>query len=351
MGPTNLVDRVGRTAAQPLFALGVASMGMGAAALIVSWALPYAISCVVAGVWLLSILRSSTADGNVEPATDRRVLFREFWRFAAPRGLAGVFAVAVLWLDTLLLGALRSTEEAGVYAAATRFLVFGGFTSQAVIQAIAPTMSELITRRNLAAAASVYRTGTAWSIALGWPVYLTLAVFAPAILASFGAGYREAATALAIVAVAMLVGSGVGAIDVVLLMAGKSSWNLLNAAAAVAVNVALNLVLIPRMGMTGAAIAWAASIVTNNVAPLIQVRAHLGIDPLSRGTVSMAVAACVAFGVVGLLLRAAFGLHVGVLVAAVLAGLVIYVPLIWRLRRVLGLDLLVRSARRRGSMA
>ncbi len=65
---------------------------------------------------------------------------------------------------------------------------------------------------------------------------------------------------------AMLVNLGTGNVTVVLLMGGKSSWGAINTGAALIVNIGLNLLLIPHLGILGAAIAWGASIVVDNVA-------------------------------------------------------------------------------------
>jgi O-antigen/teichoic acid export membrane protein len=341
MGPTNLIDRIGRAGSQSLVALLVAMSGLGVVALAVGWALPYAGSCVVASLSAARLLgRAPNLDPLLEISAPPRVVFGEFWRFALPRGLAGVFAVAVLWLDTLLIGALRSTQEAGVYAAGTRYLVFGGFASQAVILAIAPTMSELLTRRDLDTAVLVYRAGTAWGMLIGWPVYLMLAIFAPAVLSIFGPGYVEAQNALTILALAMLVASGVGPVDIVLLMAGKSTWNLLNTFMAVLVNVTLNLLLIPRLGITGAAIAWSVSILTNNLAPLTQVRALIGLHPLGRETAWAGLASLLAFGLLALSIRTVFGPGLRSMVAAGILGLALYSVLLWHARKPLRLPLL-----------
>jgi O-antigen/teichoic acid export membrane protein len=340
MGPTNVIDRIGRAAVQPILALLASILGLGVVALIVGWALPYAIGCAVAALWVAATIRRPTGlDTGLEQAGDPapRALFLEFWRFALPRGLAGLFAVSVLWLDTLLVGALRSTQDAGLYAAATRYLMFGAFASQAVIQAIGPTMSELLTRHDRETARTVYRTGTAWAMAVGWPVYLMLAVFAPAVLSIFGPGYVEAQHVLTILALTMLVASAVGPVDVVLLMAGRSTWNLINTAAAVALNVALNLLLIPRVGITGAAVAWSASILTNNLAPLVQVRTLLHLDPLGRGVLSVAAASLVAFGAIPLAVRLVLGADLGPFGVSAALGLAVYIPVLWRLRRPLRL--------------
>ena len=90
-------------------------------------------------------------------------------------------------------------------------------------------------------AQTVYQTATWWLIVVSWPLFLSLAVFGPVLLGVFGPGFDEGATALAILSMAMLVNLGTGNVTVVLLMGGKSSWNLLNTAVALVLNVGLNI--------------------------------------------------------------------------------------------------------------
>jgi O-antigen/teichoic acid export membrane protein len=315
---------------QLLGVLLVSLAGLGATALVLGWAVPYGFCCVVAVLWLARALSSRGA--VAPPSGTAGTLFAEFWRFAAPRGLAGVFAVIVLWLDTLLIGAFRSASEAGIYAAAVRYLAFGAFASQAIVQAIAPTMSRLLTAGEIGVARSVYRAGTAWSMLFGWPVYFLLVIFAPALLSVFGPPYVAGQDALTILATTMLIATAVGPVDVVLLMAGKSGWNLMNTLGALIVNVGLNIALIPRWGIAGAAIAWSVSILTNNLAPLAQLWTFLHLHPFGGETVSVAVAAATSFAVIPLAVRLAFGASVSTFAIASILGLGLYVFLVWRIR-------------------
>ena len=61
-----------------------------------------------------------------------------------------------------------------------------------------------------------------------------------------------------VLAAAMLVATGCGMVDMVLTMAGRTSWNLGNVLLALGVNVGLDLLLIPEHGVLGAAIGLAA---------------------------------------------------------------------------------------------
>ena len=94
-----------------------------------------------------------------------------------------------------------------------------------------------------------------------WPGYLTMAAFAPVLMGLFGAEFKSGATALTILSLALLVLMGTGNNKIVLLMGGKSKWNLAITSVTLTVNVVLDLILIPKIGINGAAIGWAAATV------------------------------------------------------------------------------------------
>jgi len=91
----------------------------------------------------------------------------------------------------------------------------------------------------------------------------------------------------------MLVATACGAVDVVLVMAGRSSWTMANAIVALGVNLALNLLLIPPFGIMGAAVAWAVAILINNLAPLTELALWMRLHPFGRPTVVATVVCAV----------------------------------------------------------
>jgi O-antigen/teichoic acid export membrane protein len=138
----------------------------------------------------------------------------------------------------------------------------------------------------------------------------------------------------------MLLATAVGPVDVVLLMGGRSSWNLLNTVAALTANLALNLLLTPRLGLAGAATAFAASILLSNVLPLAQVWRFLRLHPFGEGVLVAVAIAGVCFGVVGAAVRAAFGPTTAGLAVHALTGCGLYAALLWRFRDRLEVDAL-----------
>jgi O-antigen/teichoic acid export membrane protein len=344
MKPANVIDRFGRTGSQPVVAALVLAAGLGMTALIVGWAVPYAVALVVVLWWIAGRLRR-LEHGVAGAARRTRAIFVEFWRFAGPRGLASVFAVVILWINTLLIGILRSPSEAGTFAAATRYLVFGQFIGLAIAQVVGPKLSEVIATGEGGRARTVYATATWWLMALAWPFYLTLIILAPALLSVFGSGFAGAGTTLAVLGAAMLVATAIGPVDIVLLMGGKSSWNLFNTILALVVNVSLNLVLIPVWGITGAAVAWGASILINNVLPLAQVWSSMHLHPFGRGSLIAGGSSLATFGVIegGARIAGADGLP-ALVVAVVVAGL-LHLAILWRFRDTLHLSTLLEAIR------
>lgn len=332
------LENIAKPALRPVLILVAMASGLGPMAALVAWAVPSALMLPVAALAMVTLLRHS--EQAVSSGTERmplRALASEFWRFAAPRGLASIFQVAILWLDVILVGSLRSTEEAGVYAAVSRLVAVGVFAIEGVRLAIAPQVSAALARQDGEGAQLLYRVGTWWLVGVSWPLYLTLAIFAPFVLRIFGSEFERGAPALLIVSLAMLVGVGTGNVSVVLLMGGKSVWNLANTAAALFVNVLLNILLIPVLGMSGAALAWAASLLVNNVVPLWQVRRSLHLDPFGRGFAIVAGMSTVCYAGIGIGIRATLGLTPSafLLTAAIATG--IYAWVLFRFREELHL--------------
>jgi O-antigen/teichoic acid export membrane protein len=208
----------------------------------------------------------------------------EFWRFTGPRALTSVIQMAMQRLDIVLVGALAGAAPAAVYAAATRFIVVGQMGNNAISMAAQPGLAVAIGQEDRAGTNDIYQTSTAWLMALTWPLYLTLILFGDTFLNVFGGGYAAGADVVLLLSVAMLVATGFGMVDMLLSMAGHTSWNLGNAVFALVVQIGVDLVLIPTHGVVGAAIGWSAAIVARNAAALIQVAVALRLHPFGVAT-------------------------------------------------------------------
>ncbi len=201
--------------------------------------------------------------------------------------------------------------------------------------------------QNTERASRLYRVSTAWLVLGTWPLYLLAALFAGPILEVVGSGYRRGEIAVVALALTMLVATACGMVDVVLTMAGRSTWSLANQLLALTVMCGLDFYLVPAHGVTGAAFGWAAAILVKNLVPLAQVGLTLGLNPMGRATLSAMTATLLCFGAVPLAGRAVGGPVAGIL--SIMVGALLFATLIILWRRRLEIDSLQVFAKVRGS--
>lgn len=354
MVPNNAVDKIGKAALQvALVAVAAIAMPGHYAAVTIAWIAPIVMGVVPAAWWLRRLTRRSPRAVS-RPVTrpvpqsprPRRSLRSRLWRFAAPRGLASLLQAGLDRLDILLLGAMASASVAGVYAAATRFLVAGRFFSTAITQGVQPQLGARFAEKDHAGAQRLYKATTIWTVALTWPAYLIMVVFASELLRVFGGDFRGGVVALQILAGTTLIGTACGSVDVVLLMGGRSTWNLANTALALVANVTLNLALIPRWGLEGAAVAWGVALVLANVVPLVQVALMMRMHPFSTGLARVAASATVSFGLIPLVVRLLLGDTLAALAIGMALAGALYLLLLWYARADLDAMVLRPSFRR-----
>jgi len=361
MRPTVAVDKVGRSVVQ-LAGVAIAVIAGSAALLAPLWALPYVPAAAIAWLWsrrirrnppqgprggtpdvppeLAALLALSTRVPSVKGASrvGRRMQQRRlananprgFWQFTTPRGIASLAKITLQRIDIVLVAIIMGPAAAAVYTAATRFLVVGQLGNMAISMAAQPRFTELFAVGDRRSANVVYQVTTAWLVLLTWPLYLLAVVYGPEVLSVFGHSYRAGAPVMVILALTMLLATACGQVDMVLITTGRSSWSLINGLLAVAVNVGLDLVLIPKYGITGAAIGWAVAIVVTNLMPMAQLASSIHLQPFGRGTVLAAALSTVAFGAVPLALRAVLGGGLAGLAAGVAAGCVVFAIGLWR---------------------
>jgi O-antigen/teichoic acid export membrane protein len=342
MEPTVRIDSITRNLVQLglcwVVAVTVASPGL----LVLGWAAPYLLSSVMAALAVRRMTRRTL--GPLAPTARSRTFSREFWKFTAPRALASLTQLLLQRLDIVLVAILRGPADAAVYTAATRLLVAGQMGGTAISTAVQPTLGATLSKGDISATRDAYQMGTSWLILLTWPFYLLSIVYAPVFLRLFGHGYTTAGSVVVILAASMLLATACGMVDMVLTMGGRTRWNLFNTASALLVNVVLDLLLVPPYGVVGAAIGWAAAILTNNILPLMQIWHALRIQPFGRSTVTALSVTAASFGLLSALSAARVGRDdVSGFAISVAVVSAVFVGLVWLFRDNLRLKELLPS--------
>jgi O-antigen/teichoic acid export membrane protein len=195
--------------------------------------------------------------------------------------------------------------------------------------------------------APLYRTSTAWLMAVTWPLFWVLVLDGRPLMRIFGTGYAAGTDVLVLLGVAMLIATFCGDVDILLIMAGRTRASMVNILIAFALNVGLDLWLIPGHGIVGAAIGWSCAIIVKNLLALVQVAWILRVHPVGRPTVIVAALAtgCFCGGV--LLSRLLLGHGLGAAALGITVGAVLYAVGIYVARVDLALDALGGLLRRR----
>ena len=294
--------------------VGAVALASGSVVLaLAGWVLPVVLAVAVCLVLVRRPLGLAALAG-LRPAPGD---WPAFWSFALPRAVSAAIDSGSMWVGVLLTAALASQADAGVFGGVGRYVLAGQLALQGLRVAIAPQLSRLLGAGRRAEAAAVHRQTTVWAIAFSWPIYLLLGLFAPAFLILFGGGFVAGADAMAILAAAMLVNVGLGTVQTVLLMSGRSRSHLMATVAGLVCTVGLGVWWIPVAGVRGAAAAWAVGIVVENVVAAVAAHAVIGKAVLSRAAVLTAAVVAGSVGAAGAIAIAVAGRGIPGLLLAV----------------------------------
>ncbi len=214
---------------------------------------------------------------RVLPAASRNYRVREWAVASLPLAAVDLTLMGFNFVDVILLGFFLPPETVAVYFAATRILQFVVFASYAASAATAPRFTEAKARGDLASLrALVVRTARLTSAA-PVPIGAAVLLIAPVLLRLFGPGFEASFAPLAVLVMGVMAYSLFGPAEDVLNMLGGERLSAAVALTALTVAVVLNLLLIPRYGVMGAAIAMAAAYGLRGAGLAVTARTRLGI--------------------------------------------------------------------------
>ena len=313
--------------------------------LVYAWTIPVAITAVVA-LWLLE--RAFPSEEHVEVLSSEDSppeTFRSFWGFSSARGVATIVETILEWIDVLVVTAFLGAAAGGIYGAVNRCVRVGTMIEHTGRVVTGPSISAALATRQLDRARDIFLSTTRVLTALSWPFYLSLAFFGPTLLGFFGKGFEAGAGILWVICPAAMLSMSAGGVQSVLLMSGKSRWQLLNKLSSLVVAVTLNFTLVPVWGLYGAVTAWASALLIDTFLASYQVFRLVGIRASVREMAPSLFLGAAVPTVCALASLAFLGQSVlGVIVYVVLL-VPVYGAVLYRFRKALGIERFL-SARR-----
>jgi O-antigen/teichoic acid export membrane protein len=202
---------------------------------------------------------------------------RTWFRTALPIFMVGSFFLLLTYADVLMLQAFRSPEEVAVYYAAAKTLALVAFVNFAVAAAAGHKFSQYHVAGDRGRLAAFLADSIRWTF---WPSLVATALILAAgrpFLWLFGPGFVDGYPLMFILAFGMISRAAIGPVERLLNMLGEQRACALVYAAAFAINIVLCLILIPRYGATGAAIATTSAVVAESLMLFFATRYRLGL--------------------------------------------------------------------------
>ena len=311
-----------RNIAQPIVRIGLISaalyLGLGATGILGAYTLTFAI----AGLGGLYYVVTRT---DIRASASGRMRRRELLTFSAPLMLMATMLMVLSYFDIFLLSYFRSPGDVGTYNVIYPIAELLTATLSAFGFIVMPIVSELHADGARDEMQRTYQIVTKWIFALTLPAALVIILFPTlTIRLTFGAEYAWAGTSLSVLALGFFTHAVAGPNVNTLTSIGRTRTIMWDNLLAGGTNIALNLLLIPRLGLLGAAVATTVSYAGLNVLYSVQLYRETGIHPFSTALMKPAVAGTVAMLVIYVAVTEFFGVSLLVLVGTFSAFLLIY---------------------------
>ena len=215
---------------------------------------------------------------KIGQAASPSYLYGSWFKSIMPLSLIAGVQVISSQTDIIMLGILRSDGEVGVYKVALAMSSIVVFFRSAVSSVVSPMFAKTHAAGDFEKLNALVKGSTRFVVITSLPVALVLTIFGQTILGKiFGADYKDGFYPLLIMCIGQLIYGGMGLVAELLNMTGNERDTLRGVSLSALLNVLLNLVLIPRYGAVGAAVASACSLIFWGVFLARIVRYRLGV--------------------------------------------------------------------------
>lgn len=211
---------------------------------------------------------------------------RHTWRSTVPMGdlvtsgwslmLTMIIVLLLGTIDRVMITGFLDLEDNGLYAAAAKLILPIDFVLTAVNQVIATRIADHYFAGQRSALQTLLHRSTRLIVLASLPIMVGIAALGAFFLGLLGPEFEAARWVLYILIVGRLVNVFCGPVGNFFTMTGHQGEFRNFLFLAVVLNIGLNALLIPRMGVEGVALATAVSLITWNVLGALYVKRRLG---------------------------------------------------------------------------
>ncbi|MEO6637643.1 MAG: polysaccharide biosynthesis C-terminal domain-containing protein [Ginsengibacter sp.] len=186
-------------------------------------------------------------------------------------------------ISIFLLGMFQDQSSIGVFNIAMRISEVISFSLVIVNFVLSPVIAKLYANGDIERLQQLVTRCARVTLLIGTFLAIGILFFRREILSLFGENFISGQDSLIILCIGQFVNILSGSVGLLLLMTGNQRFSIYSLAAGIAINLILNLLLTPKFGITGAAIAATSSLVVWNLMTYFFVRTKLHIRPTAFG--------------------------------------------------------------------
>ncbi len=186
---------------------------------------------------------------------------KELMSFSLPLTGSGSLERLRMWTDTFLVGFFLSSAHVGLFNYALVISIILVVITASFIVILLPINSELYASNNKNEMNRLYYTVSKWLFFILFPLFLVIFFFPETIVSIvFGSEYVGVAKILRILSCGYFVNASFGIWITIIYAIGKTKIDLYLKIIAIVSNIVLSIILIPRLGLIGAAISHTFSV-------------------------------------------------------------------------------------------
>lgn len=208
---------------------------------------------------------------------------REWVRSAIPLLLFSLIEALNTQIEVILLGSIKGPAEAGLFSVAARVSGLVAFVVIAVGYPLSPVIARLHAAGDVSLLRRTVRRTARVVFLASLPLGIGVLALSGPLLGLFGAEFKAADLALTVLVLGQLGFAATGFAGTVLVMTGRESWLVRGVVVAAVTNVALNVLLIPPLGLTGAALGSTISLTAMNITLVYYARRRAAIPSSAFG--------------------------------------------------------------------
>ena len=187
---------------------------------------------------------------------------------------------------TIILGIIANPSDVGIYQVAIRVAALTAIVIQIVSANLSPQFASLYTQGKMGELQHLVTLSSRVMLVFNLAVTMFFIIFGKSLLTLvFGPDLIAAYVPLLIMIGGQVVNSLTGAGSALLIMTGREKHAMLASTAGAIINIVVNFLLVPKLGINGAAIATAASMCISQVLMWIAVMRILRINSMAFGYV------------------------------------------------------------------